>query len=753
MAASEVIDVASESEEGSSAPESKLELFDKYEDKTDEVKKQFVVLANNQYINRLKSLYSATNEFMTCDCTEELDSNNENQACGPYSDCINRLTNIECVDDQCNCGDSCLNQRFQRREYADISIFLTGSKGYGMRANRMIPAHTFIIEYMGDVIDSLEYKERKERYDKEGIKHFYFMMMQDNEIIDATKRASLGRYCNHSCDPNAFIEKWVVDKRYRMGIFAKRDILKGEEICFDYNVDRYGAEPQKCFCGASNCLGVMGGKTQSETVRLLPHVITEALGVRASDEKKWLKLQKKNGNKVTSDNIDSNVNVEFVKSLDLDPADLSDIAKLSSCLMQPELDLIVISRILERLLLEGDEPLESLLVRFNRLHGIQALGNVLKTVLASNKNSKRLDSEQKKILVAVLTILEHWPELKVKNSIQNGEVEESLQIFKSKGVSNEIKSQIDSLIELWSTLEVVYRIPKKHEHGDIPPVTQKILDDRRSRSSETPNGSSVKLPTGPSSNSKQKQPWGDMDISLLPENKKIEGRPLPPGWEWAIDNTTKVKYFFNRTSHVTQWKEPKWDVQDEELIKRKRKERELEREKMNEMRELRILERERALKRQTDLKREEQKHNVLSTIIAKASKAVPVDSAKPKTKSKSVTINEEPKILDPESTEYKEKKWISLFAKYIPNVVARYEKEIGKEKAKHFSKELAHMLASKEMKRHPDGLIPSNLSEERKLKTKGFVKDYMSKVLKKIEEKKRKYPTVNGKDESKKQKL
>jgi len=25
-----------------------------------------------------------------------------------------------------------------------------------------------------------------------------------------------------------------------MGIFSKRDILKGEEITFNYNVDRYG---------------------------------------------------------------------------------------------------------------------------------------------------------------------------------------------------------------------------------------------------------------------------------------------------------------------------------------------------------------------------------------------------------------------------------------------------------------------------------------------------------------------------------
>jgi len=249
-------------------------LYLDYEDKTDEVCSQFVVLKSNQYISRLKNIYSAADESMTCDCPVDIDdSTGINHACGEDSDCINRLTNIECVNDECTCGDDCQNQRFQRCQYANTSIFLTENKGYGMRANVNIPANTFLIEYIGDIIDQEEYKTRKEQYDKEGLKHFYFMMIQDNEIIDASKRASLARYCNHSCDPNAYVDKWVVNKRYRMGIFAKRDIVKGEEICFDYNVDRYGAEPQTCYCGASNCLGVLGGKTQSESVRLLPHSI------------------------------------------------------------------------------------------------------------------------------------------------------------------------------------------------------------------------------------------------------------------------------------------------------------------------------------------------------------------------------------------------------------------------------------------------------------------------------------------------
>jgi histone-lysine N-methyltransferase SETD2 len=49
-----------------------------------------------------------------------------------------------------------------------------------------------------------------------------------------------------------------------MGIFAKRDILMNEELTFNYNVDRYGHDAQVCFCGESNCVGFIGGKTQTD---------------------------------------------------------------------------------------------------------------------------------------------------------------------------------------------------------------------------------------------------------------------------------------------------------------------------------------------------------------------------------------------------------------------------------------------------------------------------------------------------------
>ena len=110
------------------------------------------------------------------------------------------------------------------------------------------------------MISETAFRKRIKDYADEGIQHFYFMMLQKEEVgdkpdsssicfltivgvqqyIDATKRGGKARFLNHSCNPNCYVAKWVVGRRMRMGIFAKRDIEEGEELTFNYNVDRYG---------------------------------------------------------------------------------------------------------------------------------------------------------------------------------------------------------------------------------------------------------------------------------------------------------------------------------------------------------------------------------------------------------------------------------------------------------------------------------------------------------------------------------
>ncbi|KAJ3114579.1 histone methyltransferase set2 [Phlyctochytrium bullatum] len=49
-----------------------------------------------------------------------------------------------------------------------------------------------------------------------------------------------------------------------MGVFTLRDIEEDEELTFDYKFERYGAEPQPCYCGEIACKGVIGGEKQSD---------------------------------------------------------------------------------------------------------------------------------------------------------------------------------------------------------------------------------------------------------------------------------------------------------------------------------------------------------------------------------------------------------------------------------------------------------------------------------------------------------
>jgi len=147
---------------------------------------------------------------------------------------------MECTDEESNCGNACSNQRFQKKEYAGIDVFLTEYKGYGIRATEDIVPHSFLYEYLGEVIDESTFRERMGLYNTRGLKHLYFMMLQSGEFLDATEKGGIGRFFNHSCNPNCYVDKWVVGSQIRMGIFAKRTLYRGEELTFDYNVDRYG---------------------------------------------------------------------------------------------------------------------------------------------------------------------------------------------------------------------------------------------------------------------------------------------------------------------------------------------------------------------------------------------------------------------------------------------------------------------------------------------------------------------------------
>lgn len=89
--------------------------------------------------------------------------------------------------------------------------------------------------------------------------------------------------------------------------------LKGEEITFDYNVDRYGADAQPCYCGEPSCVGILGGKTQTEAVNKLPQPVLDALDMDDSDEDTWMTSKKNHTKKkprLTEDELDEDFDID-----------------------------------------------------------------------------------------------------------------------------------------------------------------------------------------------------------------------------------------------------------------------------------------------------------------------------------------------------------------------------------------------------------------------------------------------------------
>ncbi|NWU87734.1 SETB1 methyltransferase, partial [Onychorhynchus coronatus] len=80
-------------------------------------------------------------------------------------------------------------------------------------------------------------------------------------IIDAKLEGNLGRYLNHSCSPNLFVQNVFVDThdlRFPwVAFFASKRIRAGTELTWDYNYEVGSVEGKEllCCCGAIDCRG------------------------------------------------------------------------------------------------------------------------------------------------------------------------------------------------------------------------------------------------------------------------------------------------------------------------------------------------------------------------------------------------------------------------------------------------------------------------------------------------------------------
>ena len=115
--------------------------------------------------------------------------------------------------------------------------------GLGLFATAPFKRGDFIVEYTGEHISH-------EESDRRGGK--YLFILDEKIVIDGKGRENIARYINHACKPNAEAEADEEEEKVR--ILAKRKILPGEEITYDYGKDYWDEYIKPFGCRCATCL-------------------------------------------------------------------------------------------------------------------------------------------------------------------------------------------------------------------------------------------------------------------------------------------------------------------------------------------------------------------------------------------------------------------------------------------------------------------------------------------------------------------
>lgn len=127
---------------------------------------------------------------------------------------------------------------------------------WGLYAMERIARGEMVIEYVGEIIRAAVADKREKLYERQGIGSSYLFRIDEDLVVDATKKGNLGRLINHSCDPNCTAKIITISGEKKIVIYAKQDIELGDEITYDYH---FPIEQDKipCLCGSAKCRGYL----------------------------------------------------------------------------------------------------------------------------------------------------------------------------------------------------------------------------------------------------------------------------------------------------------------------------------------------------------------------------------------------------------------------------------------------------------------------------------------------------------------
>ena len=120
-------------------------------------------------------------------------------------------------------GDALRFNQLKKRK-KPVKFARSAIHNWGLYAMEDIAANDMIIEYVGEKVRQPIADIRERRYDQSGIGSSYLFRIDENTVVDATKRGGIARFINHSCTPNCTAKIIKVEGSKRIVIYALRDI-------------------------------------------------------------------------------------------------------------------------------------------------------------------------------------------------------------------------------------------------------------------------------------------------------------------------------------------------------------------------------------------------------------------------------------------------------------------------------------------------------------------------------------------------
>lgn len=193
------------------------------------------------------------------------DKSNNQQSTNTHSSRVNRANNrrfaadISAQKQMIGSETDILNLNALTKRKKPVSFARSAIHNWGLYALEPIAAKEMIIEYVGESIRQQVAEHRERSYLKTGIGSSYLFRIDENTVIDATKKGAIARFINHCCSPSCTAKIIKVEGKKRIVIYALRDIEANEELTYDYKFEREinDSERIRCLCGAPGCKGYL----------------------------------------------------------------------------------------------------------------------------------------------------------------------------------------------------------------------------------------------------------------------------------------------------------------------------------------------------------------------------------------------------------------------------------------------------------------------------------------------------------------